>query len=420
MLNRLLPAVVTAVCLLMASGAAAAPGDAFTATSTPSHVKPSISASYTITLTNSASSPSRGQRATIAIPSGFDVSPASIQATTEALGGCDGSTWVPDGAPIADSKIQLKRPMGPETGLCQGAKLTVSFAATSPGAEGSHTWTSQLFVGDEEFLLTGSQPPVVVDGTAPETTIDSGPPAVTNSTSASFSFSSSEAGSAFECNLDGGAFASCTSPTSYTALGDGAHTFEVRANDLAGNIDASSAGDSWTVDLTAPETTIDSGPPAVTNATSASFTFSSDEPAAPSSAASTARPSPPAPAPRATRPRRGRAHVRGPRDRPGRQHRRQPRPAHLDRRLNARRTDDQLRRRPAETNATSASFTFSVQRDRQHLRVQPRRRRLHAPAPAPRATPASARRRAHFEVRATDAAGNTDASPGQPHLDGRH
>ncbi|MGH3340382.1 MAG: hypothetical protein ACRDPL_16355, partial [Propionibacteriaceae bacterium] len=277
MLNfRRLPFVVLGACLLLASGAAAAEGDAFTATATPSHVKPSTSASYTVTLTNSPSSPSRGQRAKIAIPPGFDVSPATVQATTEALGGCDGSPWEGDGTLIADSKIHLKRPMGPETGLCQGAKLTVSFTATSPAAEGTHTWTSQLFVDDEEFLLNGSQPTIVVDGTAPETTIDSGPPVVTNSTSASFSFSSSETGSTFQCSLDGAAYTACTSPESYT-VGAGAHTFEVRATDPAGNTDESADSHTWTVDVSAPQTTINSGPPAAANATSASFMFSSNE-----------------------------------------------------------------------------------------------------------------------------------------------
>jgi hypothetical protein len=51
----------------------------------------------------------------------------------------------------------------------------------------------------------------------------------------------------------------------------------VRATDPAGNTDASAASYSWTIDVTAPETSIDSGPPDPTADTSATFTFSADE-----------------------------------------------------------------------------------------------------------------------------------------------
>ena len=134
-----------------------------------------------------------------------------------------------------------------------------------------------LFVGEtEEFTRNGSQPTVVVDGTAPDTTIDAHPPDATHSTSASFTFSSTEQGSSFECSLDGGAFAACTSPKEYTGLAEADHTFAVRAVDAAGNADATPASDSWMIDLTPPQTTIDGGPQPLTNQTSASFSFSSE------------------------------------------------------------------------------------------------------------------------------------------------
>ncbi|HET9214795.1 MAG TPA: hypothetical protein VFN93_08570, partial [Gaiellaceae bacterium] len=47
--------------------------------------------------------------------------------------------------------------------------------------------------------------------------------------------------------------------------------------DAAGNRDASPAAWTWLVDLTAPETTIDSGPPDPTTETDATFTFSADD-----------------------------------------------------------------------------------------------------------------------------------------------
>src|SRR5829696_2878292 len=110
-----------------------------------------------------------------------------------------------------------------------------------------------------------------------QTTIDSGPSDTLSSNSANFAFSSTEPDSTFECKLDDAAFASCSSPQGYTNLSEGAHTFSVRATDAAGNTDATPASRTWTVDTVAPNTTIDTNPNALTNSTSASFTFSSNE-----------------------------------------------------------------------------------------------------------------------------------------------
>ncbi|HET7480190.1 MAG TPA: hypothetical protein VFJ72_11810 [Rubrobacteraceae bacterium] len=91
-----------------------------------------------------------------------------------------------------------------------------------------------------------------LDTTAPDTAISSGPPALTNSTTASFGFSSDETGASFECKLDGGDFAACASPKGYSGLSNGSHTFSVRAKDAAGNVDATSAVRTWTVDAIRP------------------------------------------------------------------------------------------------------------------------------------------------------------------------
>src|SRR2546422_4620338 len=56
------------------------------------------------------------------------------------------------------------------------------------------------------------------------------------------------------------------------ALTAGSHTFQVRATDAAGNTDASPASYTWTVDLTAPNTTIDTQPADPSNNTTPSFT----------------------------------------------------------------------------------------------------------------------------------------------------
>jgi len=115
------------------------------------------------------------------------------------------------------------------------------------------------------------------DVTPPETRLDSTPAPRTNSTSATFTFSSNEAGATFECSRDGAAFSACTSPTSFQGLSAGSHTFRVRARDAAGNVDATPASYSWSVDLTPPETRLDSTPPVESFLDTATFTFSSSE-----------------------------------------------------------------------------------------------------------------------------------------------
>ncbi len=97
-------------------------------------------------------------------------------------------------------------------------------------------------------------------GTPPDTAIDSGPQGTVANDSASFSFSSSKAGSTFECSLDGSAFVGCSSPKGYSGLSQGPHTFQVRATDSAGNVDATPASRSWTVDTTLDSVTVTPNP----------------------------------------------------------------------------------------------------------------------------------------------------------------
>ena len=83
---------------------------------------------------------------------------------------------------------------------------------------------------------------------APDTSITGSLPAkLTNQTSAQFTFSGTS-GSTFECSLDGSAFASCSSPKSYSTLSDGDHTFRVRVQG-----DPTPDTYRWTVDATPPK-----------------------------------------------------------------------------------------------------------------------------------------------------------------------
>lgn len=161
--------------------------------------------------------------------------------------------------------------------------LSCSSPFTTPSlAEGSHTFS----VTPRDAGGNAGAPQVrsfVVDITPPVATIDSGPPAFTNSTSATFTFSGTDDVSpshklGLRCRLSFQALEPCAPPKEYTALPEAQYTLRVRATDEAGNVSAAAIY-AWTVDLTPPDTTIDTGPPNPTNPM-ASFTFSSDDPSA--------------------------------------------------------------------------------------------------------------------------------------------
>jgi hypothetical protein len=180
---------------------------------------------------------------------------------------------------------------------------TIRASVSTTGQEGNGTSNNSSLSDDGQRVVFGSEADTLVAGdangkrsdvflhevgpplppapdtTPPETTITSGPSGETTSTTATFHFTSSESSSSFECSLDGAAFASCSSPKTYTGLALGEHTFTVRASDAAGNTDPTPAQRTWTVtpDTTPPETTITSGPSGEVTSTTATFEFTSSE-----------------------------------------------------------------------------------------------------------------------------------------------
>ena len=90
----------------------------------------------------------------------------------------------------------------------------------------------------------------------PDTTITGHPPAKTRSRAATITSTSNDSTAIFECALDGAAFARCGVSHNLLGLRDGSHTVQVRAIDPAGNVDATPASVTWTVDATAPRLTI--------------------------------------------------------------------------------------------------------------------------------------------------------------------
>jgi hypothetical protein len=143
-------------------------------------------------------------------------------------------------------------------------------------ADGAVTITARA-VDTSGNAATSDGRAATVDNTAPDTAIDSGPQSASPSSTASFAFSSGDATATFDCSLDGAAYASCMSPRRLTGLSDGAHTFKVRARDAVDNVDATPATLAWTVDTTAPDTSIGSGPSGTVNSRSASLGLSSNE-----------------------------------------------------------------------------------------------------------------------------------------------
>jgi hypothetical protein len=86
----------------------------------------------------------------------------------------------------------------------------------------------------------------------PGTTLASAPSGKIKSRSATFTFTSNDSTATFQCSLDGAAFAACSSGQSYAGLADGAHEFQVRAVDPAGNVDSTPESATWQVDATGP------------------------------------------------------------------------------------------------------------------------------------------------------------------------
>jgi|GEM_PF-3162244 len=167
---------------------------------------------------------------------------------------------------------------GLEQGLHRFEVRAIDQAGNIDFTAATYDWDIDITIPDEE---------AGPDSIAPETSISSAPSNPTTSVSATFHFSGSDnlipgPNLTFECQRDGLGFTPCASPHTYLGLDPGPHTFEVRALDRALNVDPTPAIHVWTIvlpppDTTAPNTTVNSGPDAVTTLTTATFTFSSNE-----------------------------------------------------------------------------------------------------------------------------------------------
>ncbi len=157
---------------------------------------------------------------------------------------------------------------------------TTRLASTEVYDPETGTWTAlgslaQALFASSPMLLPSGQVLVVVgclpgqaqlaDVSAPETMLTSAPDSTSSEARATFTFSSfafsRTAATRFECSLDGAAFTDCSSPSTISGLAEGTHSFQVRARDDAGHVDATPASHSWTVSLTPPEGPVSPPPP---------------------------------------------------------------------------------------------------------------------------------------------------------------
>jgi VCBS repeat-containing protein len=115
-----------------------------------------------------------------------------------------------------------------------------------------------------------------IDTTPPDTSLTSTPPDPDDDNTPTFYFSGSDSRSgvdSFQCRVDGDGWSACSSPHTTATLGDGVHTFDVRAVDNAGNMDPSPASRTWQIDTVPPDTALTSTPPDPDNDSTPTFTF---------------------------------------------------------------------------------------------------------------------------------------------------
>jgi hypothetical protein len=102
----------------------------------------------------------------------------------------------------------------------------------------------------------------LADTTPPDTSIATKPSDPGNSSTVAFTYTSSEPGSTFQCKLDAAAFSACpSSGIAYSGLGEGQHTFQVRAIDGSENVDPSPAGYTFNVVLSSSSGSGQAGSP---------------------------------------------------------------------------------------------------------------------------------------------------------------
>jgi DNA-binding beta-propeller fold protein YncE len=178
-----------------------------------------------------------------------------------------GGVWV---AEAANTKIRSFTAEGAYLGEVKSLGSAGGFR--QPRSIAFSAATGRMYVADGGLENSTTARVVSFGISSPETSIVDGPPDMVAGTSASLSFTSATSTASFQCRLDAEAWAACASPLTRTGLTDGEHVLTVRATTVDGP-DPTPESKTFTIDATAPETTITAGPDGLTPERSPAFEF---------------------------------------------------------------------------------------------------------------------------------------------------
>ncbi len=197
-----------------------------------------------------------GERATLTVRRSGPASYAegSVLVSTVAGSATEGD-FAPTSEPLSFAAGQTERTI--EIAVADDAEaedtesFTVSLSSPSGDTRVVAPETATVVIpSSDQGSAKDTTPPeddASTDTTPPETSITKAPRRKIEKPRARIGFSSDDPGADFQCKLDRGPFAPCESPSRLTRLRPGPHRFEVRAVDLAGNIDATPAIAKWKV-----------------------------------------------------------------------------------------------------------------------------------------------------------------------------
>jgi hypothetical protein len=135
-----------------------------------------------------------------------------------------------------------------QTNYVSGGFSTTGTGTVNQTTNVDGTTTTSTESGQNVSSTTSCTGSTCTPTTPPTPTLTQTPSNPSDSSSATFGFTDSDTSANFVCTLDSTPAGACTSPTTYSNLADGSHTFSVVATDGHGNTSAP-ATFTWTIDV---------------------------------------------------------------------------------------------------------------------------------------------------------------------------